>query len=648
MSGAAEVAWVKRVLGLDALAARSASPTIGTARRAAAASGYAAPPASGDMPRFGSAYGTPDKVAADTPYATLAEVGEMRRPASAYSTPEQSGTYAAAPETGEMPRFASAYGTPEQFATETPYVTPAEGGEMPRPASAYSSPEQSGASAYAAPPENGEMPRPAFAYSEPGAPPAAPPPKRAKTFEPVDTTPTPTGMKAKRVADSYDGEHNQVAWRNWGVAKDNTQITTKLYTDEERAANALQPEANGSYKKGDGSSVAGAELGYAMDASGQMVTFNEGAPTITSTDADGNTTSRPAQGIPDIKATIRADPSARAELPHHSTALGGDVVTDKDGKPVLDNEGRPMMRSRAAASAGMVAFDFFGRIVKINNTSGHYKPQVDYLLQAVEQLTRQGAFFADDITDADGNILQRDDKRLKLFDAVKAKLKHAQTLGERAATLTASLATTEDARDQADLADDLGRLSNEIDKLNGDIEQAQKVLRKLGVAPSQKLRDAAKVEFLDVKPGMSGLQIKTAKPEEMKVNKFLKSGGGNLDALGQKQDVLDEIREGGKRTRKALNAEANARADKVGGSGPAPDADAVEDALAALEGRRAQGGRPKAAPGRQSAAASPAAAPPAKPAAAYADPAELNPEPGQPGPGRPPGAYSEPARPKSE
>jgi hypothetical protein len=526
----------------------------------------------------------------------------------------------------------------------------AASGDMPRPASAYGTPEEQAAGAYAAPPEAGEMPRPAIAYSGAEDTPAAPPRKPAKTFAPVDTTPTPTGMKATRVADGYDGEHNQAAWRNWGVAKDNTQITTKLNTDAERTANAQQQNADGSYKKGDGSSVAGKELGYAMDASGQVVTFKENKAEIITTDADGNTTRREAQGLDDIKQTVRSDPDARAELTHHSTVLGGDVVTDKDGQPVLDGEGRPMMRSRAAASAGVVEFDLSGRIVKINNNSGHYKPQVDALLQAVEQLTKQGAFFENDITDVRGRILQPDDKRLQLYEAAKDKLKDAATLSERAATLSASLATAEDEDEQANLAKDLGKLSDEIETLNKAIAQAQTVLRKLGVAPSQKLRDDAKVEFLDVKPGMTAFQIKTAQTEELKVGKFLKSGGGNKEALENKRDVLDEIKKAGKQTRKALNAEAQARADEIGGSGPAPDDDAVEAALAALkgggpQGGQSQGGQPSAAPGRPRAATAPHAAP-QKPAAAYADLADLNPEAEPQDSGRFAGAYSVPDQPR--
>ena len=598
MSDAAKVAWVSRVLELDAVAVRGARPGSGAggvraARQAVVSTqGYDTVPDSGGMPRFASAYGTPQQMDGAAPYDTP-------------------------PDSGEMPRFASAYGTPEQADAATPYDTPPDSGKMPRFASAYGTPEQAD-----------------------GA--AKPPPQPARKFAPVDTTPTPTGMKAKRVGSGYDGEHNQVAWRNIGVPRDDTRVTTKIYTEQERAANALRHGADGGFTKGDGSSVAGQKLGYAMDASGQMGTFREGKADITTTDADGNVTRRSAQDMDDIKATVRGDPTARAELSHHTTALGGDVVTDKDGNPVLDGEGRPMMRSRAAASAGVVKFDMFGRIVKINNNSGHYKPQVDELLQAVEQLTKQGAFFEDDIRDVDGNILQPDDKRLKLYEASKTRLKDAQTLGERAEALTGSLAAAEDAQAQADIAGDLGRLSGEIDKLNKDIAQAQQVLRKLGVAPSQKLRDDAKVAFLDVKPGMTPFQIKTAGTEKMNVKKFLKSGGGNRDALEDKKDVLDEIRTAGRQTRKALNRDANARADRIGGAGPAPDEDAVEDALAALEGRGPAGRRPAAAPPAAPPAGNEAGAARPKPAAAYADLADLNAESGPENAGRAGGAYAEP------
>ena len=497
--------------------------------------------------------------------------------------------YDTVPDSGGMPRFARLYGTPQQMDGAAPYDTPPDNGEMPRFASAYGTPEQADAATpYDTPPDKREDAalRLGIRHAGAGGWRGQAAPATSQEVCAVDTTPTPTGMKAKRVSSGYDGEHNQVAWREHrGAEGRHAGHHQDLYRTGRGRANVLRHGADGGFTKGDGSSVAGQKLGYAMDASGQMGTFREGKADITTTDADGNVTRRSAQDMDDIKATVRGDPTARAELSHHTTALGGDVVTDKDGNPVLDGEGRPMMRSRAAASAGVVKFDMFGRIVKINNNSGHYKPQVDELLQAVEQLTKQGAFFEDDIRDVDGNILQPDDKRLKLYEASKTRLKDAQTLGERAEALTGSLAAAEDAQAQADIAGDLGRLSGEIDKLNKDIAQAQQVLRKLGVAPSQKLRDDAKVAFLDVKPGMTPFQIKTAGTEKMNVKKFLKSGGGNRDALEDKKDVLDEIRTAGRQTRKALNRDANARADRIGGAGPAPDEDAVEDALAALEGR---------------------------------------------------------------
>ncbi len=407
----------------------------------------------------------------------------------------------------------------------------------------------------------------------------------AKAHPTVDaSSPTPTGLKGKRVGDEYAGEHNMSGWRSAKPEnKQNTAIFTALNTEQQRADRTLELAEDGSYVKGDGTSVKGKVLGYAMDpATGEMVGFDDTARGK----KDGATVVE--GGIDRVAFARRQDPSIKMEIGHHSTALGGDVDTGEDGAAKLDRDGKPIMKSRAAASAGFVTFDALGQLVKISNSSGHYKPQVDYLIQAVEHLSRQGAFVTDALADADGNPIDPASDAGRLHEAVQPRLKQAAALMKEAQTLSAHLA-------QDDLPDTEAGAAGKRIKAIGDqitvLNKAVETLRKLGVAPSQKAR-RVEAEYLEIRNGMTGVEVRDGKtaPKTLEAGRFLRTGGGNVEQEANKQVVLDELNRKGPALRKA--AEAGALASE--GSGTKPEPADVSAALAALAA--AMPGAPPAAP----------------------------------------------------
>jgi hypothetical protein len=372
--------------------------------------------------------------------------------------------------------------------------------------------------------------------------------RKSREFDPVDPTPTPTGMKTKRVSDTYEGEHNKAGWRSSidpSIDPENTRFTTKLYSEEEQAANRLVQQPDGAFQKGDGSAVSG-KMGYVMDASGRMVAFKDRLEKVNQ-DGTRSETTRPF-------FDLKKDPSARVEVRHHSTALGGDAVVDASGRAVLDAEGRPMMRSKAAAAAGMVQFDAKGKIKSISNASGHYKPTVDYLLQGVEHLLKQGAFFEDELTRLSDDVpegerhkpLAADDPDYKLYKTLQGKLEEGQSIAVRVRELTKALDDAEHEDEQAEIGGNLEKIKGELDALKAYVDEAQQKLRKAGVGPSNRIRQDAKAEFLDVEPDMTGAQVRTTRTKKMGVASFLQTGGGNEAQAARKKVVLDELKRNAK------------------------------------------------------------------------------------------------------
>lgn len=365
----------------------------------------------------------------------------------------------------------------------------------------------------------------------------------------IEASPTPSGMKTKPVGPEYDGEHNQRGWRGSPTTAGKTDIKTRSFTAEEQKQNELTMRKDGSFFREAGD-LGGQKVGYAMDGSGRMVGFGEHDSRMVATNEKGEETAFPADDEQAILAGHRTvQPGERLEVMHHSTALGGDVVLGDDGKPVLGADGKPVLRARPVASAGFVSFDVFGKIARISNLSGHYKPGVEYLAQAIEHLLVQGAFFKEEVTDTSGRPLSTFSKEGQLFAATQKRLAAAAGMSDRITGLTAALQAAEaegDTAAEAGLGKTLVQLQKELDDETKKITAAKDVLSKLGIGPSNRLRPGVQAEYLQPKAGATGAEVRTAQSSTMSAYDFLKTGGGNRDAAFAKSEMAQLVLARGK------------------------------------------------------------------------------------------------------
>jgi hypothetical protein len=351
-------------------------------------------------------------------------------------------------------------------------------------------------------------------------------------------------MTGTRVnATTYAGEHDRAGWRK-PKSRDNTDSVTKLFSPEERANATLVQDENGNFETAEGMSVKSDTLGYAMDPdTGEMVSFREG----TKDEADVN----------GKKKVLNY---------HHSSVLGTDTPDTDTGD----------QRSRPAASAGHVKFDADGKIVAMSNISGHYKPDVTKLLQAMEYLSRQGAFFEDRVTGPDGRDLDPKSKEGQLFDAVqRQRQRHAQLLKQAAALqdrLEVEDITEEEA---AAIAADMDELTKQIAGAAETLANASRMLGKLGVGPSQKMRAGVQAIYVEPKGNETGKQVHDLQLTSVDAPTFLRTGGGNEKQTGLKAQAMEELKK--KRT-----PQAGEDANSVPG-GPDPDEDAIEGARLRIE-----------------------------------------------------------------
>ena len=192
----------------------------------------------------------------------------------------------------------------------------------------------------------------------------------------------------------YAGESVKRAWRadtRQGISdeerealRERTDVRTKYDGPQQQAASALSLE-DGGVRRSNGKSLKDGQHGVVMNpATGRMHTF-------------GVTKIDPATG----KETVsdrEVDDAGNVLIHHHSTPLaGGDV-----------------------AGAGHIATRR-GRIVSIDDSSGHYKPKAELTLQMVRELARQGMAVDTTMEDAEGFAVQQKDWQQAAANLLKAR-----------------------------------------------------------------------------------------------------------------------------------------------------------------------------------------------------------------------------------
>lgn len=342
------------------------------------------------------------------------------------------------------------------------------------------------------------------------------------------------GFKPRARGAEYEGEEAQVgAWRSAKKRDDESQeayerriarghFVTRSFNEEERAEARTSTDEEGRLRDAEGNLLSQKKM-YTMDArTGELNVGDEGYG-IRDLDAEGNPDGDLRDGFGGFQSDIRdaalSGGQQRVETTHHSTlAVGGEV-----------------------ASAGFIETED-GKVRKITNSSGHYKPQFEHLLQAVEHLMKTGAMLDTEIVDHEGNsVKDSNPKAFAVYTKVQTLIK---SLDADKQSIQAALAgLTEEAIGE----DEAAALDRKIKAHAARTETAQKALaalRKMGIGPRNAM--TGKVELTYASAAATGHDFRaSAQTETMEAHEFLMGQGaqnlvGEEDAGGLGLD-LEEL-----------------------------------------------------------------------------------------------------------
>lgn len=334
------------------------------------------------------------------------------------------------------------------------------------------------------------------------------------------------GFKPRARGAEYEGEESQVgAWRSTNKRDDESQeayerriasghFVTRTLNEEERAETRTSTDDHGRLRDDEGYLVAGKKM-YTMDArTGELNVGDEGYG-IRDLDAEGNPDGDLRGGFSGIKqdsrAAARSGGQQRVEATHHSTLADGGEV----------------------ASAGFIETED-GKVRKITNSSGHYKPRFEHLLQAVEHLMKTGAMLDTEIVDHEGNSVEDSNpKAFAVYTKVQTLIK---SLDADKKSIEAALAgLTEEAIGE----DEAAALDRKIKTHAARTETAQKALaalRKMGIGPRNAM--TGEVELTYAGGDVSGHTFRSAETERMQAHELLMgTGAGNL--VSSEDDEID-------------------------------------------------------------------------------------------------------------
>ena len=372
---------------------------------------------------------------------------------------------------------------------------------------------------------------------------------KGKHGDAAQTDPNEFGFKTKQVGQEYVGEHEKAGWH---APRDpeNKNYTTRRYTDEERKENTLDVDAEGNVRTADGK-LANEDTEYVLDPkTGKMIKLKMRVEEVSKDSVTGETVRTPLSG-----QTVRQalQDGKKLESTHHSSPLGGYD---------MNSEGQPV-RKGVAGAGGVEIKD--GKVKKITNASGHYKPKLVQLLQTLEHLAKQGAILDKTIVDSEGrNLKDTNPKAFAVYGAVKKAGEKAKQLAADAKKMMAQMDESDSEEEVLALAGELDTINKTLLDIQAKTDAAAAMLRGIGAGPANKIDPGVEVDFVEGKDDLTGLQFHTdAKRTKSPASEFMKTGGGNTDQAQKKTAALNELKTRTAEERGQLDEDADRRADAM-------------------------------------------------------------------------------------
>ena len=393
---------------------------------------------------------------------------------------------------------------------------------------------------------------------------------KGKFGDAAETDDNPHGFKTKPVGQEYVGEHEKATWRK-GVDPNDPNYVTRKYSEDERKQKTLDVDAEGNVRNADGT-LANVNAEYVLDPkTGKMIKLDMKVEEVSRDPRTGETvrTPAPTKGIGQALKDGR-----KLEATHHTSPLGG-YETDQEGKTV---------RKGVAGAGGVEIQD--GKVKKITNASGHYKPKLVQLLQTLEHLAKQGAILDKTIVDSEGKSLKDSNPRaFALYGAVKKAGENAKQLAAEAKKIIAQMDEADSEEQLQSLGQQLDQINKKMSEIKAKTDSASTLLRKIGAGPSNRIDPGAKVEFVDGKDDLTGIQFHVdAKRTTMSATEFMETGGGNKEQAENKEATLEELTTKTAETRQQLDQEAEKRAKEIqSGSRVVPTDEDFDKALKDLD-----------------------------------------------------------------
>jgi hypothetical protein len=328
-----------------------------------------------------------------------------------------------------------------------------------------------------------------------------------------DVAPNGEDFLRRERGKAYEGEEKEVGFRAHlkkattpleqalqDRAAKGTSTVTRMYGAPEIAAKTVKVTEDGKITTEADGTVEGKRI-YSVDANSGDMVLGDGNEFRLVEVATGIIETRITDYDTAVKFAANSGGKYRIENPHHSS----------------------MVRGGAVRGAGIIDVKR-GEITEISNSSGHYKPRFEHLLQVVEALIANGALLSHDVVDAEGRDVKAEmPKAYELYSRLQPKI--AELTAERARIvdkLSKELLTdTVSEKESQTLDTEIARMERGFDLVSKGIA----ALRKMGIGESNRLKDA-KVNLNYASADLNGLEFRmSAETDTMPLADFVGGQG---------------------------------------------------------------------------------------------------------------------------